>query len=266
MAEWWRFDRSRADEWKRTWTEIVSMSSAAAASIGLPQPGTLPGDPFALLVDAARAWLTGKKKTFRFSGHDLTLTLSDISVDGADLARVMGQYGQVRISARDVQWHVYQMERIEVRASNVYVRPGLRLTLVTAPVHCEAFVSAAFASSWLATVSPWLELALVAGLPQVGVAGMPWVRLEVETGAEGQSIRLRPSALYLLDRRVSLWSPAFHLALPELPDGFMLTSVEPAPGGFLVRGLFSEWHRSLSREDLERLLAGMRAGGDRLDI
>jgi hypothetical protein len=178
----------------------------------------------------------------------------------------MGQYGQVRICARDVQWHVYQMERIEVRASNVYVRPGLRITLVTAPVHCEAFVSAAFASSWLATVSPRLELALVAGLPQVGVAGMPWVRLEVETGAEGQSIRLRPSALYLFDRRVSLWSPAFHLALPELPDGFMLTSVEPAPGGFLVRGLFSEWQRSLSREDLERLLAGMRAGGDRLDI
>ena len=266
MADWWRFDRSRADEWKRTWTEIVSMSAAAAASIGLPQPGTLPGDPFALLVDAARAWLTGKKKTFRFSGHDLTLTLSDISVDGADLARVVGQYGQVRICARDIQWHAYQMERIEVRASNVYVRPGLRLTLVTAPVHCEAFVSAAFASSWLATVSPRLELALVAGLPQVGVAGMPWVRLEMETGAAGQSIRLRPSALYLLDRRVSLWSPAFHLALPDLPDGFMLTSVEPAPGGFLVRGLFSEWQRSLSREDLERLLAGMRAGGDRLDI
>jgi hypothetical protein len=266
MAEWWRFDRSRADEWKRTWTEIVSMSSAAAASIGLPQPGTLPGDPFALLVDAARAWLTGKKRTFRFSGHDLTLTLSDISVEGADLARVMGQYGQVRIFARDVQWHVYQMERIEVRASNVYVRPGLRLALVAAPVHCEAFVSASFASSWLATVSPRLELALVAGVPQVGVAGMPWVRLEVETDAEGQSIRLRPRALYLLDRRLSLWSPAFHLTLPELPDGFMLTSVEPAPGGFLVRGLFSEWQRSLSRDDVERLLAGMRAGQDRLDI
>ncbi len=266
MAEWWRFDRSRADEWKRTWTEIVSMSSAAAASIGLPQPSTLPGDPFAVLVDAARAWLTGKKRTFRFSGHDLTLTLSDISVDGADLARVLGQYGKVNISARDVQWHVYQLDRIDVRASNVYVRPGVRLTLVTAPVHCEAFISASFASSWLATVSPRLELSMVAGIPQVGVAGVPWVRLDVETGAEGQSIRLRPLALYLLDRRVSLRFPAFRLALPDLPDGFMLTSVEPAPGGFLVRGLFSEWQRSLSRDDVERLLAGMRAGLDRLDI
>src|SRR5271166_3688344 len=238
MAEWWPFDRSRTDEWKRTWTDIVSMSSAAAASIGLPQPSTLPGDPFAVLVDAARSWLTGKQRTFRFSGRDLTLTLSDISMDGLDLARVVGQYGQVRISARDVQWHVYQLERIDVWASNVHVRPGARLTLVTAPVHCEAFISASFASRWLA----------------------------VETGAEGQSISVRPRALYLLDRRVSLWSPAFHLALPEVPDGFMLTSVEPAPGGFLVRGLFSEWRRSLSRDDVERLLAGMRAGQDRLDI
>lgn len=242
------------------------MSSAAAASIGLPQPGTLPGDPFAVLMDAARSWLIGKKRTFRFAGHDLTLTLSDISVDGADLARVMGHYGKVRIAARDVQWHVYQLERIEVQASNVHVRPGGRLTLVSAPVHCEAFISASFASSWLATVSPRLELALVAGIPQVGVAGVPWLRLEVETGAEGQSIRLRPRALYLLDRRVSLWAPAFYLALPDLPAGFLLTSVESAPGGFLVRGLFSEWQRSLSRDDLERLLAGMRAGQDRLDV
>ena len=185
---------------------------------------------------------------------------------GVDLARVMGQYGQVRISARDVQWHVYQLERIEVRAGNVHVRPGMRLTLVTAPVHCEAFVSAAFASSWLATVSPRLELALVAGLPQIGVAGVPWVRLEVETGVEGQSIRLRPRALYVLDHRLPVPSPAFHMLLPELPAGFTLTSVEPAPGGFLLRGLFSEWQRSLSRDDLERLLARMRAGQDRLDI
>jgi hypothetical protein len=219
-----------------------------------------------MLVDAARSWLTGKKRTFGFAGHDLTLTLSDISVDGADLARVMGQYGQVRISARDVDWHIYHAERIDVRASNVHVRPGVRLTLVTAPVHCEAFISASFASSWLATVSPRLELALVAGLPQIGVAGVPWVRLEMETGAEGQSIRLRPRALYLLDRRVSLWSPTFYLAVPELPAGFMLTSIEPAPGGFLVRGLFSEWRRSLSRDDVESLLARMRAGQDRLDI
>ena len=266
MAEWWPFDRSRTEEWKRNLTEFLAMSSAAAASLGLPQPGTLSGDPFVLVVDAARARLVGKTQTFRFSGRDMTMTLSDISVDGADLAKVVGQYGTVRIYALDVHWGPYHLERLEIRAQNMHLRPGTRPALVAAPVLCEAFVSASFASRWLAGVSPWLVLVLQAGVPQVGVAGMPWLRLEMETGAEARSIRLRPRALRLFERRVSVSAPAFHLSVPDLPDGFMLTSVEPAPGGFLVRGLLSDWQRSLSRDTVERLLTGMRAGTDRIDI
>ena len=66
MADWWPFDRSWADEWRRSVAGMLSASSSAAASLGLPQPRTLPGDPFGMLVDAARTWLTGKKRTFRF--------------------------------------------------------------------------------------------------------------------------------------------------------------------------------------------------------
>lgn len=266
MTERWPFDRSWADDWKRSWSDIIAMSSAAAASVGLPQPGTLPGDPVAALVEAARAWLIGKKKTFRFSGHDLTMTLSDISVGNADLARVVGQYGNVGLSAREVQWDAYQLERVEIRARNVHLRPGVRPTLVAAPVLCEAFVSASFASHWLATVAPQLELVLQAGVPQVTVTGVPWVRLELQTGAEGRSISARPRAVYLLDWRLPLWSPAFLLPVPNLPDGFMLTSVEVAPGGFLVRGQFAERQQSLSREIIEQLLAAMRGGQERLDL
>ena len=51
-----------------------------------------------------------------------------------------------------------------------------------------------------------------------------------------------------------------------LPGGAVVTSVEPVAGGFVVRGTLSEWRRSLSREGVERLLAGMRAGNDRLDL
>jgi hypothetical protein len=42
----------------------------------------------------------------------------------------------------------------------------------------------------------------------------------------------------------------------------MLTSVEPAPGGFLMKGVLTEWQRSLSRADIERLLATIRAAKD----
>lgn len=244
-------------------TDVLSLSAAAAASIGLPQPGLLAGDPFTVIADTARNWLTGKQRTFTFAGRDLTLTLEDLSVDGSDLARAVGQYGQVRLLARDVEWDGYRLGRLEIQARNVHLRPGTKPVLVAAPVHGEAFVPAAAASGWLAAVSPRLELAMHAGVPQVGMAGAPWVRLEVEPGAAGRSIRVVPRAVHLLDRR--LWLPgvpAFHVPLPDLPFDVILTSVEPAPGGFVLRGVLPEWQRPLARSDLERLLTAMRAGQD----
>lgn len=258
MAEWWPFDRGWPGEWKRNLTEVLSLSSAAAASLGLPQLG----DPFTTVVDAARGWLIGKKRTFGLWGQDLTLVLEDISVEGPELARAIGQYGQTRICARDVEWDAYRFERLEIRARNVHMRPGTRPTLVAAPVLCEAFVSAPAASRWLATVSPRLELAMRAGVPQVGLVGAPWLRLEVEAGAGGKSIRVVPRALHVLDRRVPLRVPAFDVPLPPLPVDVMLTSVEPAPGGFVIRGVLPEWQRSVSRSDLDHLLAAIRSGRD----
>ena len=229
MADWWPFDRSWADELKRNWTEVLNMSSAAAQSLGLPQPSFLPGDPFGMIVDAARTWLVGKKRTIRFSGHELTMVLADISVEGSDLARAMGQYGQVRFTARDVRWGDHQFERMEVRARNVHLRPGTRPVLLVAPVLVEAFISIPAASRWLATVSSRLELTVQAGVPQVGLAGAPWVRLEVDAGVGGTSLRVQPRALHLLERRLSLRSPAFSLPVPALPSGIVLTSVEAGP-------------------------------------
>jgi hypothetical protein len=256
MADWWPFDRSWAEEWRRNWTEVLSLSSAAAASLGLPQPSALAGDKLAAIVDTARAWLIGKKTTFSLDGRDLTLVLEDLSVEGPD---------QVRIRARDVEWDGYQFGRTEIRARNMHLRPGTKPTLVAAPVLWEAFMPASAASRWLAAVSPRLALAMRAGVPQISMAGAPWIRLEIEAGAEGKSIRVVPRALYLLDRRVSVLAPAFHVAAPDLPLNGMLTSVAPAPGGFVMRGVLTEWQKSLSRADLERLLAAMRAGRDSAD-
>src|SRR5450755_2966233 len=113
--QWWPFDRSWANEWKRNWSEVLNMTSAASASMGLPLPKTLPGDPFAAIVEAARGWLIGKKRTFRFSGHELTLVVDATSILGVDPARVVGQYGRVRIAALDVYWDGYEVERVEVQ-------------------------------------------------------------------------------------------------------------------------------------------------------
>jgi hypothetical protein len=213
MADWWPFDRSWADELKRNWTEVLNMSSAAAQSLGLPQPGFLPGDPFGAIVEAARAWLIGKKRTLRFSG------------------RADGGPGQERPPASRPP----ACARGRAGPGGGVRRGPGRLPLAGHRVFP-------------------VELTMQAGIPQVGVAGAPWVRLEVEASAGGGSLRVQPRAVHLLERRLSLRSPAFHLPVPELPSGFVLTSVEPAPGGFVVRGMLSEWQRSVARDDIEHIL------------
>jgi len=266
MAEWWPFDRSWADDWRRNWSDMLSASSAIAASLGLPTRAGLPRDLFSVVVEAARAWLVGQPRAFRVSGRDLTLTLTDIAVEGSDIARAMGQYGQVRISARDVEWDGYRLERLEVLARNVHLRPGSQPALVVAPLLVDAFVPAPVASRWLAAVSPQLTLTVADGIPHLGLARAPWVQLEVEMGAEGRCILIRPRALHLRGRRLSLRCPAFPLARPGLPHGLLLTAAEAVSGGFAVRGTLSEWQRTLSAGDIERLLTGMRGKKDRLDL
>ena len=231
---------------------------AAAASLGLPTPGILPGDPFSVLVDAVRSFLVGKRRTISFGGDELTMTLTDVAVQGSDVARLVGQYGHVRFTARDVQWGSQDFERLEVQVRNVHLRPGTRPLLVVAPVLVEAFVTTAAASRFLASVSSRLELTVADGVPQVGVIGAPWLRLEVETGAGGESLRVQPRALRLFEQRLALWSPAFTVPVPSLPSGIVLTSVEAAPGGFTVHGTLGEWQRSVAREDLDKLLAVIR--------
>jgi len=266
MADWLPRYRSWAEEWRRNWAEVLSTSSAAAASLGIPQPGTLPGDLVEIMVAAVRSWLVGKKRTLRFPGHVLSLQLTDIAMESPDLARAVGQYGQVTVSARDIAWGGYQFERMEIRARNVHVKPGPRPVLVAAPVLYEALAPAWAVSRWLATASPRLTVTLQAGVPQIGLSGARWVRLEVEAGAQGRSIRIQPRALRLLGLRLRMRFPAFHVSLPMLPGGIMLTSVVPAPEGFVLRGVVSEWQRPLAGDDIERLVAAMRRGEDHLDI
>ena len=268
MAASTPFDRSWPDEWKRTWTELLSLSRAAGALMGMPFPVTLPGDPFGAIVDAVRARLIGKNRTFRVKGRDLTMVLDELSVDGTDLARSMGQYGEVRIAGRDIEWEGGRLDQMEIRARNVHLRPGASPTLVAAPVLWEVNIPASFASSWLATVEPRIDLAIGASSPHIGLAGRaPWARMEVEAAGEGRSILLRPRALRVGGRRMPLRLPAYHVSLAaSLPSDVALTSVEPHSAGVVIRGFVSEWRRSLSQGDIERFVAMLRTGQGRIDI
>jgi len=207
MAERWPFD-----EWKRNLTDVLNFTSAAAASLGLPQPGLLHGDPFTVIVDTARNWLIGKQRTFTFAGHELTLVLEDLSVEGSDLAKAVGQYGQLSILARDVEWCDYRFEWVEVQARNVHLRPGTKPMLVAAPILCEAFLSA-----------------------QVGVSGANEYRVKplalVSTVAPPT---LAVFSVLAVDAGAPVWA-GLELAgadeLPELPHPAAITPATAIPAG-----------------------------------
>jgi hypothetical protein len=267
MAVPWPFGRWWMDELKRGWDDLFSLSSAAAGSIGLPVRGTLPGDPFGAVVGVVRARVIGKNRTFRVNGRDVALILDDISVEGTDLARSMGQYGEVRIAARDIEWDGGRLERMEIRARNVHLRPAVSPTLVAAPVRWEALVAVSSASSWWASAASRFDLAFSAGVPHIGLAGRrPWVRLELEAAAAGRSIRLQPRALRLGKWRMPLRLPAHHVGLRSLPRDVVLTAVETDSVGIVVRGYLSEWRRSVSLVDVERFVAALLVDTARIDI
>ena len=267
MAVPWPFGRWWVDELRRGWDDLFSLSSAAVGSIGLPVRGTLPGDPFGAIVGVLRARVVGKNRTFRVNGRDLTLILDDISVEGNDLARSMGQYGEVRITARDIEWDGGRLERMEIQARNVHLRPAVLPTLVAAPVRWEVFVAAASASSWWANAASRFDLGFSTGVPHIGLAGRrSWVRLELEVAAAGRSIRVRPRALRLGNWRLPLLLPVRHVWLHSLPSDIVLTEIESDSAGVMLRGQLSEWRRSLSLADVERFVAALLAETARIDI
>ena len=262
MADRWPFD-----EWRRNLSEVLSLSSAAAASLGLPQPGLLIGDPFTAIVDTARNWLIGKKRDvhLRFGRPDPGP--EDLSVEGFDLAKAVGQLRpgpHARAGRRNRATPSFS-SGFEIQAKERAPAGQHQTGAGGRADPLEAFLSAAAAlPRWLAAYSPRLELATRGRPPgrhDRGAVGTPGGA----GGAEGKSIRIVPRALHLLDRRVSvLRIPAFHVPLPELPFDVMLTSVAGA-GGFVVRGLLPEWARATRYPgDLERLLATMRGGQDQV--
>ena len=246
---------------------MLSASSAAAASLGLPQPGTLPGDPFGLLVDAARTWLTGKKRTFRFPEGDLTMVLD----------RHLGAGVRPRPVHRPVRPGPHpgpgrRMGRLPVRADgdtrsrtctcgrargrcwwprrcsargSCRPRPRPAGWPPCRPCSSWCCATASRRSAWSARRgrgSRWRR-ARRAGPCTSARAPCAWATCACPCGR-------RPSACQC----------------PSCPAGPCSPRCEPVAGGFVMRGMLSEWQRSLSREGVERLLAGMRAGNDRLDL
>ena len=255
------------EDWTRNWLRLISTASSAATSIAGPASRLLPTDSLAAILNTVRDRVVGRSRTFRLWDRDVTLTLDDISITGSDLARSLGQFGNIHIVTRDIHWDASRIERLEFRARNVHVRPGMPPTLVAAPVSWELWATPSVVSGWLAAAAPTHSLEFADGIPLVRLSKAPnWLRLEMRPSAEGRSIRLECVALRIGSRRLPIRLPGPTVPLPMLPDQAVLSSVETFADKIIMRGLIHEWQRSVSQSDLQRLLAMLRSREERIEF
>jgi hypothetical protein len=257
MAMW--FDPRRTEDWSAEWLRLWGSPPAATD----PAPSwLLPVDPLRSLLDAAKELVVGRRLTVPVGEKKVSFVLDGVEVEASDLVRATGHYGQVVVRGRDVEWAEARIARLEVRARNVHLRPGRTPTLVAAPIRWEAQVAASQASAWLSSVAPHLRVAVddEDGV-RVSLAGAaPTVDLQVEPRALGRAVRLVPRSLGWSGRRIGLRLPGYTVDLRGLPPDVAVTAVEAGGDRVVVRGVVTEWQRSLSRADVDRLLTKLRSG------
>src|ERR671933_361204 len=117
MTGSWPIDPRRVDEWTRNW---LGLFSSAMPSARMTAPSTVPVDPFALIIDAIRDRVLGRQRTLRVQGRDIRFVLDDLTIDSSELLRSVGQYGEVHLAGRDVEWDGGRLERFAIHAQNVH--------------------------------------------------------------------------------------------------------------------------------------------------
>jgi LmeA-like phospholipid-binding len=268
-------------DWLRPdWAFGLWEKAAAQAFEALQQgarvaaPDAWPVGPAATIQSiaaAARIGLIGRRVTLRFGATDVRLELTALVVQPDSIGAAFGQFDDVRLSAKEVEWAKGRLKQIVVVARNAHLRLGVALTLVAAPVEIEAIIDQSDLDCWLARRSDHLSVRLGDdGTVRVGLAGRPRLGyLEVEPGVEGDVIRLSPRRYVGFGRGMTgliRHLPDVRLALPTLPGGLRTTDVEVGPGQLRVRGVIDEWREPLSPQQLLDLARRLRKPGARVDV
>jgi hypothetical protein len=107
------------------------------------------------------------------------------------------------------------------------------------------------------------------GVTRLRLARFPgWGHLEVDVAVRGAVVRLKPRAVMLgkcrwqLPERMS----AYPLSLPDLPGGFVITTITPQPGSLLVEGVLPQWRADLPRRSVGDLVGQLGTTGDVLNL
>lgn len=227
-----------------------------------------PGAGVQALAGLVQDRLVGRTVSLDLAGHVVTGTLVSLDADPGPAGLLAGQFENVRLVARDLEWQGRGIRELTVTGRNVHLRPGRVALLVAAPVEVVAVVSEDDLASWLTEVPEqyrlWLSddgvaCASLRRFPDVG-------HVEFEPLVAGREVHLLPRRYVLRRRGVPIPLRGLSLSLSNLPENLLFRRVETRPGEVRVEMLLTEFRQPLSPGPLERFADLVRRGGNRIEI
>jgi hypothetical protein len=223
------------------------------------------------LVTASSAGLIGRELETTIGGDDVHFVLEVLRVAPPQYGPLVGQFGIIDVQVRNLVWRDRRIARLRVRAENVHVQPGVPSTLVAAPVRLTASIDQAHIAALVGETRPGLVITLAAGVASVALEGREcWGRLEVALTLRGDTVRLKPAAVVLRDRRLERLGrviPAAELRLPPAPRNARYAGIRVDGDQLCLDVVVDEWREPLQPsqlQDLDRRLRRSEGGVLRL--
>jgi hypothetical protein len=140
-----------SEPWRAAWAGWT----VPAAVRGLVPAGALstPAEALQALLSTAIRRLTGRRFTVPGTGG-LALRVEALEMHPDPLGVALGQFDDVQLVARDVEWRGWACDRVVVTFRNVHLRPLPTAAVVTAPVVVEIALAPAIVAARLAAVRP----------------------------------------------------------------------------------------------------------------
>ncbi len=260
--------------WMPGWTpSAVRLPEAIAESVSrlVDLFGFSPAGLLNNVVAASSAGLIGRELETTIGGERVRFLLEALQVDPHQYGPLVGQFGVVDVQVRDLRWRDRRLDGLRVRAHNVHVQPGVPSTLVAAPVRFTASIDQNEIEALLTGTRPTIIVGLAAGRATAALAGHPlWGHVEVVPTLRDHSVRLKPAALVLKNRRLARLAqliPAVELRLPAAPRNGRYAGIRVEGDQLCVDVVVDEWREPLQPsqlQDLDRRLRRSESGVLRL--
>jgi hypothetical protein len=246
-----------SEPWRAAWAGWT----APAALRGLVPAGALttPAEALQALLSSAIRRLTGRRVTVPGTGG-LALRVEALEMHPDPLSVALGQFDDVQLVARDVEWRGWACDRVAVTFRNVHLRPLPTAAVVTAPVDVEIALSPALVAARLAAVRPGavFEIEQGVGSPDALLrwhARPNWGALVIAPDVTATALHLRPVGARLGPLRCALpgWLPPLRIPLPVLPRGLRLREIAVGTGEVVLHLAADEWREPLPGTRIARI-------------